>query len=176
MLLHFEPPVAQNGTDYSPAEAEDRAIPGHWEEDLVLCTIDSQAATLVERTSRFLMLIRIESKHATVVSDAIAQHVVTLPDQLKRSITWDRGTELADHKRFTVATGVPVYFCDPRSPWQRGSNENTNGLLRQYLPRAKDVSHYTQEELDAIALSLNTRPQKTLGFLTPAVKLKEVLR
>lgn len=159
-----------------PAEVEDRAIPGHWEGDLVLATIDSQVATLVERTSRFLMLIRIESKHATVVSDAIQKHVVTLPDQLKRSITWDRGSELADHKRFTVETGIPVYFCDPRSPWQRGSNENTNGLLRQYLPRGKDVSHYTQEELDEIALSLNTRPRKTLGFMTPAAKLKEVLR
>lgn len=159
-----------------PAEADDRAIPGHWEGDLVLGTIDSEVATLVERTSRFLMLVRLESKGAPHVSDALARHVKTLPAQLKRSLTWDRGSEMADHRRFTVDTGVQVYFCDPKSPWQRGSNENTNGLLRQYLPRGKNISGYTQEELDEIALRLNTRPRKTLGFMTPAAKLEEVLR
>lgn len=159
-----------------PAEAEDRAIPGHWEGDLVFGTIDSEAATLVERTSRFLMLVRLESKSAPYVSDALARHVGTLPAQLKRSLTWDRGSEMADHKRFTVDTGVQVYFCDPKSPWQRGSNENTNGLLRQYLPRGRGISGYTQEELDEIAWRLNTRPRKTLGFMTPAAKLEEVLR
>lgn len=159
-----------------PAEAEDRAIPGHWEGDLVLGTIDSEVATLVERTSRFLMLVRLESKSAPYVSDALARHVKALPAQLKRSLTWDRGSEMADHKRFTIDTGVQVYFCDPKSPWQRGSNENTNGLLRQYLPRGKNISGYTQEELDEIAWRLNTRPRKTLGFMTPAAKLEEVLR
>ena len=159
-----------------PAEADDRAIPGHWEGDLVLGTIDSEVATLVERTSRFLMLVRLESKNAPHVSDALARHVKTLPAQLKRSLTWDRGSEMADHKRFTVDTGVQVYFCDPQSPWQRGSNENTNGLLRQYLPRGKNLSGYTQGELDEIAMRLNTRLRKTLGFMTPAAKLEEVLR
>ena len=159
-----------------PAEAEDRAIPGHWEGDLVLGTIDSQVATLVERTSRFLMLVRVESKQTVVVSGAIARQVVTLPEQLKRSVTWDRGTEFAGHAQFTVVTGIPVYFCDPQSPWQRGSNENTNGLLRQYLPRGTNLSPYSQEELDGIALRLNTRPRKSLGFMTPAAKLEEVLR
>ena len=159
-----------------PAEAEDRAIPGHWEGDLVLGTIDSEVATLVERTSRFLMLVRLESKSAPYVSDALARHIKTLPAQLRRSLTWDRGSEMADHKRFTIDTGVRVYFCDPKSPWQRGSNENTNGLLRQYLPRGKNISGYTQEELDEIAMRLNTRPRKTLGFMTPAARLEEVLR
>jgi len=158
-----------------PAEAEDRAIPGHWEGDLVFGTIDSQVATLVERTSRFLMLVKVDSKHAPEVSRALAQYVGSLPDQLKRSLTWDRGSEMADHKSFTVDSGVAVYFCDPQSPWQRGSNENTNGLLRQYLPRGKSVSHYTQDDLDEIASKLNTRPRKTLGFMTPAAKLEEVL-
>lgn len=158
-----------------PPEADDRSIPGHWEGDLLLGTIDSQVATLVERTTRFLMLARVESKKAPVVSDALARQVATLPEKLRQSLTWDRGTELADHKSFTIATNVPVYFCDPHSPWQRGSNENTNGLLRQYLPRGKNLSIYTQEELDEIANRLNTRPRKALGFLTPAAKLKEVL-
>lgn len=158
-----------------PADAEDRAIPGHWEGDLVLGTIDSQVATLVERTSRFLMLVRVESKQAAIVSDAIARQVVTLPDQLKQSVTWDRGSEFSGHAQFTVATGIPVYFCDPQCPWQRGSNENTNGLLRQYLPRGTNLSPYSQEELDGIALKLNTRPRKSLGFLTPAAKLEQVL-
>ena len=148
-----------------PSEADDRAIPGHWEGDLVLGTIDSEVATLVERTSRFLMLVRLESKNAPHVSDALARHVKTLPAQLKRSPAWDRGSEMADHKRFTVDTGVQACLCDPKSPWQRGGSENTNGLLRQYLPRGKNLSGYTQEELDEIALRLNTRPMKTLGFM-----------
>lgn len=159
-----------------PAEVDDRVIPGHWEGDLLVGTIDSQVATLVEQTSRFLMLIRLESKQATYVSEAISKHVVTLPDQLKKSLTWDRGSEFADHKNFTVASGIPVYFCDPQSPWQRGSNENTNGLLRQYLPRGQNFSQYSQKDLDAIANELNTRPRKTLGFRTPAAVLDEVLR
>jgi len=159
-----------------PSEADDRAIPGHWEGDLVLGTIDSEVATLVERTSRFLMLVRLESKNAPHVSDALARHVKTLPAQLKRSPAWDRGSEMADHKRFTVDTGVQACLCDPKSPWQRGGSENTNGLLRQYLPRGKNLSGYTQEELDEIALRLNTRPMKTLGFMTPAARLEEVLR
>lgn len=158
-----------------PAEVEDRAVPGHWEGDLLLGTIDSQVATLVERTSRFLILIRTESKQAEAVSEVLAQCVTTLPEQLKKSLTWDRGSELADHKRITVETGVKIYFCDPRSPWQRGSNENTNGLLRQYLPKGTDLSRFTQKELDEIALRLNTRPRKTLGFRTPAVELEEIL-
>ena len=137
-----------------PAEVEDRAVPGHWEGDLLLVTVDSQVATLVERTSRFLMLIRTESKQATVVSKALAQRVTTLPEQLRKSLTWDRGSELADHKKITVETGVKIYFCDPRSPWQRGSNENTNGLLRQYLPRGTNLSRFTQEELDEVASRL----------------------
>lgn len=159
-----------------PAEAEDRAVPGHWEGDLVFGTIDSQVATLVERTSRFLMIVKIPTKHAPDVSSILARHVGALPDQLKKSVTWDRGSEMADHKQFTIDSGVRVYFCDPRSPWQRGSNENANGLLRQYLPKGEDISHYSQKELDEIALRLNTRPRKTLGFMTPAVKLEEVLR
>ena len=159
-----------------PAKAKDRAILRHGEGDLVLGTIDSQVATLVERTSRFLMLVRLESKFAPYVSAALARHVKTLPVQLKRSLTCNRGSEMADHKRFTIDTGVQVYFCDPKSPWQRKSNENTNGLLRQYLPRGKNLSGYTQEELDEIAMRLNTRPRKTLGFMAPAAKLEEVLR
>jgi IS30 family transposase len=159
-----------------PDEVNDRAIPGHWEGDLLLGTTSTQVATLVERTSRFLMLIRLESKQASYVSEAISKHVETLPAQLKKSLTWDRGSEFADHKHFTIASGVPVYFCDPQSPWQRGSNENTNGLLRQYLPRGQNFSVYTQEDLDGIAQELNTRPRKTLGFRTPAVVLEEVLR
>lgn len=159
-----------------PKEVDERIIPGHWEGDLLLGTIDSQVATLVERTSRFLMIIRLESKQATYVSEAISKHVVTLPDQLKKSLTWDRGSEFADYKHFTVASGIPVYFCDPQSPWQRGSNENTNGLLRQYLPRGLNFSQYSQEDFDVIANELNTRPRKTLGFQTPAAVLEEVLR
>jgi IS30 family transposase len=159
-----------------PAEATDRAIPGHWEGDLLAGAANTHLATLVERTSRFTLLVRLEGKDTNSVVDAITAKVIELPDDLRRSLTWDRGLELARHAQFTVATDVAVYFCDPRSPWQRGSNENTNGLLRQYLPKGTDLSRYGQDELDSIALKLNTRPRKTLSYITPAAKLEEVLR
>jgi IS30 family transposase len=131
----------------------------------------------VERQTRFLMLVQLPNGKTTEsVVDALARHIQTLPDQLRRSLTWDRGLEMADHKRFTVATGVQVYFCDPKSPWQRGSNENTNGLLRQYFPKRASMADFSQDDLDAIATKLNRRPRQTLGFLTPSQKLAEVLR
>jgi IS30 family transposase len=154
-----------------PAEIEDRAIPGHWEGDLLAGGKNSHIATLVERQSRFVMLVQVPGKDTNSVVSALVRKVKHLPAGLMSSLTWDRGTELADHKRFTVATDVTVYFCDPQSPWQRGSNENTNGLLRQYFPKGADLSGYSQDDLDAVALQLNTRPRKTLGFITPAVKL-----
>jgi len=146
-----------------PAEAEDRAIPGHWEGDLLAGGKNSYIATLVERHSRFLMLIRVPSKETKVVVTALSQHVRKLPATLKRSLTWDRGLEMAKHKDFTVATDVQVYFCDPQSPWQRGTNENTNLLLRQYFPRGTDLSPITQAQLDQVSLRLNQRPRKTLA-------------
>ncbi len=155
-----------------PAEIEDRAIPGHWEGDLIGGTKNSHIATLVERHSRFVMLIKVPSKDTATVVAALTQHVGKLPAALRRSLTWDRGLEMAQHKSFTVDTEVKVYFCDPQSPWQRGSNENTNGLLRQYFPKRTDLSVHSQEELDAVALRLNQRPRKTLGFQTPADKLQ----
>lgn len=155
-----------------PAEAEDRAIPGHWEGDLLAGGKNSYIATLVERHSRFLMLIRVPSKDTAVVVAALSKHVRKLPTTLRRSLTWDRGLEMAKHKDFTVATDVQVYFCDPQSPWQRGSNENTNLLLRQYFPRGTDLSSISQEQLDQVSLRLNQRPRKTLGFQTPARKLQ----
>jgi IS30 family transposase len=155
-----------------PAEAEDRAVPGHWEGDLLSGAKNSYIATLVERHSRFAMLIRVRSKETEVVVAALSRHVRKLPATLKRSLTWDRGLEMAKHKDFTVATDVQVYFCDPQSPWQRGTNENTNLLLRQYFPRGTDLSGYTQEQLDQVSLLLNQRPRKTLGFQTPADKLQ----
>jgi IS30 family transposase len=155
-----------------PAEIEDRAIPGHWEGDLIGGTRNSHIATLVERQSRFVMLIKVPSKDTATVVAALTQHVGRLPAALRRSLTWDRGLEMAQHKSFTVDTEVKVYFCDPQSPWQRGSNENTNGLLRQYFPKRTDLSVHSQEELDAVALRLNQRPRKTLGFQTPADKLQ----
>lgn len=151
-----------------PAEAEDRAVPGHWEGDLIVGGSNSYVATLVERSSRYVMLVRLEGKDSTTVVNALTAKIQALPQELMASLTWDRGTEMAQHKRFTVATDVKVYFCDPRSPWQRGSNENTNGLLRQYLPRNENLSIYTQHELDEIAERLNTRPRKTLAYETPA--------
>jgi len=155
-----------------PAEIEDRAIPGHWEGDLIGGTKNSHIATLVERHSRFTMLVKVSSKDTATVVAALSQHIRKLPATLRRSLTWDRGLEMAQHKSFTVDTEVKVYFCDPQSPWQRGSNENTNGLLRQYFPKRTDLSVYSQEELDEVALRLNQRPRKTLGFQTPADKLQ----
>lgn len=155
-----------------PAEAEDRAVPGHWEGDLLAGTNNSHIATLVERHSRFVMLVKIDSKESVGVAAALARKIRKLPAELRRSLTWDRGTEMAAHKQFTVATDVKVYFCDPRSPWQRGSNENTNGLLRQYFPKGKDVSGFSQAQLNQIAIQLNERPRETLQWRSPA----EVLR
>ena len=155
-----------------PAEVEDRAIPGHWEGDLLSGAKNSYIATLVERHSRFAMLIKVPSKETEAVVAALSQHVCKLPATLKRSLTWDRGLEMAKHKAFTVATDVQVYFCDPQSPWQRGTNENTNLLLRQYFPRGTDLSGYSQAQLDQVSLRLNQRPRKTLGFQTPASKLQ----
>ena len=155
-----------------PAEAEDRAIPGHWEGDLLAGAKNSYIATLVERHSRFAMLIKVPSKDTEAVVAALSQHVGKLPATLRRSLTWDRGLEMAKHKDFTVATDVQVYFCDPQSPWQRGSNENTNLLLRQYFPKGTDLSHVSQARLDQVSLLLNQRPRKTLGFQTPASKLQ----
>jgi IS30 family transposase len=155
-----------------PAEIEDRAIPGHWEGDLITGSKNTHIATLVERCSRFTMLVKVNGKDTASVVTALTKQVRKLPAQLRRSLTWDRGMELAEHKRFTVATDVEVYFCDPQSPWQRGTNENTNGLLRQYFPKGTDLSHYSQVDLNKIALRLNQRPRKTLGFHTPAAKLE----
>jgi IS30 family transposase len=155
-----------------PAEIEDRAIPGHWEGDLITGSKSTHIATLVERCSRFTMLVKVNGKDTASVVAALTRQVRKLPAQLRRSLTWDRGMELAEHKRFTVATDVEVYFCDPQSPWQRGTNENTNGLLRQYFPKGTDLSQYSQVDLNKIALRLNQRPRKTLGFHTPAAKLE----
>ena len=155
-----------------PAEVEDRAVPGHWEGDLLSGSKNSHMVTLVERHSRFAMLIKVPSKDTAVVVTALSRHIRKLPATLRRSLTWDRGLEMAKHKDFTVATDVQVYFCDPQSPWQRGTNENTNLLLRQYFPRGTDLSGYSQAQLDQVALRLNQRPRETLGFQTPASKLR----
>ena len=155
-----------------PAEVEDRAVPGHWEGDLLSGSRNSHIVTLVERHSRFAMLIKVPSKDTAVVVTALSRHIRKLPATLRRSLTWDRGLEMAKHKDFTVATDVQVYFCDPQSPWQRGTNENTNLLLRQYFPRGTDLSGYSQVQLNQVALRLNQRPRKTLGFQTPASKLQ----
>jgi IS30 family transposase len=159
-----------------PAEAADRAIPGHWEGDLLSGSGNTHIATLVERHSRFVILIALERKDTRSVTSALSRHVQRLPQQLRASLTWDRGLEMAEHARFTIATDVQVYFCDPRSPWQRGSSENTNGLLRQYLPKRANLSFVTQARLDEIAAKLNSRPRKTLGFKTPADTLEAALR
>lgn len=158
-----------------PAEAEDRAIPGHWEGDLIAGAANSHIATLVERQSRYLSLVRVAGKDTSTVVRALTRRVRRLPEGLMSSLTWDRGTELAAHTRFTVATDVQVYFCDPHSPWQRGSNENTNGLLRQYFPKGTDLSAFSQRDLDRVARQLNQRPRKTLGYATPADKLAAIV-
>ena len=175
-----------------PAEAEDRAVPGHWEGDLILGLGSSAIGTLVERTTRFTMLLHLPRMEgwgsprvkngpalaghgAEAVRDAIARTIVTLPEQLRRSLTWDQGTEMAEHAKLRIDTGLPVFFCDPHSPWQRGTNENTNGLLRQYFPRGTDLSRHSAEELAAVAATLNSRPRKTLSWRTPAEALNEYL-
>jgi IS30 family transposase len=151
-----------------PAMVEDRAVPGHWEGDLLCGSANSQIATLVERHTRYVMLVKIDRKDTQTVVNALIKHAGKLPQELYKSLTWDRGKELADHKRFTLATDIQVYFCDPRSPWQRGSNENTNGLLRQYFPKGLNLSGYSQAQLNAVARRLNERPRKTLNYETPA--------
>jgi IS30 family transposase len=155
-----------------PADVEDRAIPGHWEGDLLSGSKNSHIVTLVERQSRFTSLIKVPNKETATVVAALTRQIRKLPAALRRSLTWDRGHEMAQHRAFTVATNVNVYFCDPHSPWQRGTNENTNRLLRQYLPHGTDLSRYSQSDLDAIALRLNQRPRETLGFKTPAYRLQ----
>lgn len=154
-----------------PAEAEDRAVPGHWEGDLLSGSNNSHLITLVERHTRYLMLAKIHSRHSAEVVQVLSRKIRRLPAELRRSLTWDRGAELAHHKDFTLATDVQVYFCDPHSPWQRGSNENTNGLLRQYFPKGTDLSKYTQAQLNKVAREMNGRPRETLGFYTPAEQL-----
>jgi IS30 family transposase len=151
-----------------PASAEDRAIPGHWEGDLIAGSNNSYIATLVERHTRYVTLVKVEDKRTESVVSALIKQAKKLPSELYKSLTWDRGTEMKDHQRFTMATDIDVYFCDPRSPWQRGSNENTNRLLRQYYPKGMDLSVYSQGELNKVARQLNERPRKTLNFETPA--------
>lgn len=159
-----------------PASIEDRAVPGHWEGDLICGSKNSHIATVVERQTRFTVLVKVEGKDTTTVISALSEQMGKLPKLLKQSLTWDRGTELAAHAEFSIATNMDVYFCDPSSPWQRGTNENTNGLLRQYFPKGSSLSEFTQGDLNRVAAKLNNRPRKTLGFRTPAEKLDEVLR
>ena len=156
-----------------PASVEDRAVPGHWEGDLLFGSNNSQIATLVERQTRYVMLVKVKSKDTETVINALIKHAHKLPRELYKSLTWDRGKEMADHKRFSLATDINVYFCDPQSPWQRGSNENTNGLLRQYSPKGMDISNIHQNTLNAVARRLNDRPRKTLQFYSPAEKFSE---
>lgn len=176
-----------------PAEAADRAVPGHWEGDLIIGLHSSAVGTLVERTTRYTLLLHLPpmpghgrgvrvkngpalaGHGAAAVRNAIARKIATLPEQLRKSLTWDQGAELAEHVRLRMDSGLQIYFCDPRSPWQRGTNENTNGLLRQYFPKGTDLSRYSQRELDAVATALNQRPRKTLGWRTPAEALQELI-
>jgi IS30 family transposase len=158
-----------------PASVDDRAVPGHWEGDLLFGSLNTQIATLVERQTRYVMLVKVASKDTQTVINALIKNARKLPQELYKSLTWDRGHEMADHKRFTLATDISVYFCDPRSPWQRGSNENTNGLLRQYFPKGIDISNYSQAQLNAIARKLNERPRKTLNYETPAERFSQLV-
>ncbi len=156
-----------------PAAVEDRAVPGHWEGDLLCGSNNSQIATLVERNTRYVMLAKVDSKDSETVINALIKHAHKLPGELYKSLTWDRGSEMAEHKRFTLATDIKVYFCDPHNPWQRGSNENTNGLLRQYFPKGTDLSAHSQAKLNAVARQLNERPRKTLDYETPAERFNQ---
>jgi IS30 family transposase len=156
-----------------PASAEDRAVPGHWEGDLVFGSNNSQIATLVERQTRFVMLAKVDGNDSETVINALIKQAHKLPRELYQSLTCDRGSEMAEHKRFTLATDIQVYFCDPQNPWQRGSNENTNGLLRQYFPKGTDLSCYSQAKLNAVARRLNERPRKTLNYETPAERFAQ---
>ncbi|MHB1516565.1 MAG: IS30 family transposase [Acidiferrobacteraceae bacterium] len=158
-----------------PATAEDRAVPGHWEGDLLCGSYSSQIATLVERQTRYVMRVKVASKDAETFANTLVKNARKLPQELYQSLTWDRGTEMAQHQSFTLATDIQVYFCDPQSPWQRGSNENTNGLLRQYLPKGTDLSVYSQAKLNAVARQLNTRPRKTLNYETPAGRFNQLV-
>jgi IS30 family transposase len=156
-----------------PASVEDRAVPGHWEGDLITGSNESYIATLVERHTRYVMLAKVTGKDTNTVVTALIKQSKKLPRELYKSLTWDRGKELSDHQRFSLATDIDVYFCDPQSPWQRGSNENTNGLLRQYFPKGTDLSVHSQRHLNNVACQLNDRPRKTLGFYSPAEKFNE---
>lgn len=158
-----------------PADIEDRAVPGHWEGDLLCGSGNSQIATLVERSTRYVMLVKVDRKDTKTVVDALIRTAHQLPNELYKSLTWDRGKEMADHRRFTLATDIQVYFCDPQSPWQRGSNENTNGLLRQYFPKGIDLSGFSQDKLDDVARTLNERPRKTLDFETPIERYRQAV-
>jgi IS30 family transposase len=158
-----------------PASVADRAVPGHWEGDLLFGSKNSQIATLVERHTRYAMLVKVTGKDTETVINALIKHAHKLPEELYQSLTWDRGSEMAEHKRFTLATDIKVYFCDPQNPWQRGSNENTNGLLRQYFPKGTDLSGYSQAQLNAVARRLNERPRKTLNYETPAERFHQTV-
>lgn len=158
-----------------PATVEDRAVPGHWEGDLLCGTLDSQIVTLVERHTRYVMLMKVARKDTETVINALIRNARKLPQELYKSLTWDRGSEMADHKRFTLATDIQVYFCDPQNPWQRGSNENTNGLLRQYFPKGMNLSGYSQAQLNGVARKLNQRPRKTLNYETPAERFNQLV-